>query len=102
MTCLTQMSQGVHIKDPAVTLICSKNLIWLAVVQILDIHMDHTGVQILPTWLLSEPNVLIWVQLMCSAPVLPGHESDAGDWEWTSGNQGQNEITLHCFRLYVF
>jgi hypothetical protein len=49
----------VHIEDPATTLVCSKNLIWLAVVQISDIHMDHTGIQSLPTHLLSEPNVSI-------------------------------------------
>lgn len=73
----------VHIEDPAATLICSKNLIWLAVVQISDIRTDHTGIQSLPTHLLSEPNFLIQVQLMCLVPVLPGQESNTGDWEWT-------------------
>ena len=45
----------VNIEDPAATLVWSKNLIWLAVVQIMDIRMDHVGVQSLPTRLLGQP-----------------------------------------------
>jgi hypothetical protein len=43
--------------DPACLLFCSKELIWLAVVQILDIKQNGTKVKWLAAQLLSEPNV---------------------------------------------
>jgi hypothetical protein len=73
----------VNIKDPAATLLRSKNIIWLAIVQIVDIRLDNIGHQSLPTNLLGQPNVQIKVQLMCLAPVKLGEENDDGDWEWT-------------------
>ena len=73
----------VHIEDPAATLVQSKNLIWLTVVQIMDIRVDYVGVQSLPTRLLGQPNIQIKVQVMRLAPVKLGEENDEGDWEWT-------------------
>ena len=73
----------LNIQDPAATLVRSKNLIWLAVVQIVDIRLDHLGLQSLPTRLLGQPNIQLRVQLMCLAPVKLGEENENGDWEWT-------------------
>jgi len=64
----------INIEDPAATLVCSKNLIWLAVVQIVDILLNHIGIQTLPTCLLGELNVQIRVQVMQLAPVVQGTE----------------------------
>ena len=47
----------INIEDPAATLFRSKNLIWLAVVQMVDIRLDNIGLQSLPTHLLGRPNV---------------------------------------------
>ena len=65
------------------TLVQSKNLIWLAVIQIVDIQLDHLGLQSLPTRLLGQPNIQLRVQLMCLAPVKLGEDNENGDWEWT-------------------
>ncbi|KIM80526.1 hypothetical protein PILCRDRAFT_822244 [Piloderma croceum F 1598] len=73
----------INIEDPAATLVRSKHLIWLAIVQIVDIRLDHIGIQSLPTRLLGQPNVQIRVQVMRLAPVRLGEENDYGDWEWT-------------------
>lgn len=73
----------INIEDPAATLVRSKNLIWLAVVQVVDIRLNNTGMQTLPTRLLGEPNVQIRVQVMRLAPVTQGDENGDGDWEWT-------------------
>lgn len=60
----------INIEDPTATLVHLKNLIWLAVVQIVDIRLNHTGIQMLPTQILGEPNVHIRVQVMQLAPVV--------------------------------
>jgi hypothetical protein len=73
----------LNIEEPAATLVQSKNLIWLAVVKIVDIRLDHIGLQSLPMHLLRQPNVQIKVQLMHLAPVKLGEENEDGDWEWT-------------------
>jgi len=48
---------GFHMRIRATTLFVLKTLIWLAVVQISDLHMDHTGISISHHHSLSEPNV---------------------------------------------
>jgi hypothetical protein len=73
----------MNIQDPAATLVRSKNLIWLAIVQVVDIWLDYIGLQSLPTRLLGQPNVQIRVQVMRLAPVKVGEENGDGDWEWT-------------------
>jgi hypothetical protein len=73
----------VNIEDPAATLVQLKNLIWLAVVQVVNIWLDHIGLQSLSACLLRQSNIPIKVQVMCLAPVKLGEENDDGDWEWT-------------------
>lgn len=54
----------VAIFDPAAMLVHSKNLIWLAVVQIVDLHVDNSGVLSMPTQLMCNSNVRIKAQIM--------------------------------------
>jgi hypothetical protein len=95
----------INIEDPAATLVRSKNLIWLAIVQIVDIRLDNIGLQSLPTRLLGQPNVQIRVQVMRLAPVKLGEENDDGDWEWTgrfehlTGTNSTCEIDSHRIQL---
>ena len=95
----------INIEDPAATLVHLKNLIWLAVVQIVDIWLNHIGIQTLPTCLLGEPNVQIRVQVMRLAPVVQGTENSDGNWEWTgqfealAGNNSMCEIDGNWIKL---
>jgi hypothetical protein len=70
------------IHDPAAMLVRCKNLIWLAVVQIVDLQLDGSGAQELPTRLLDQSSTLrIKVQVMRLGPVQQDGNSE-GDWEW--------------------
>ena len=86
----------VSIQDPAATLVCSKNLIWLTYVQIVDLQHDNVGVQSLPVHLLAEPNVHVRVQVMWIAKVPLGCENEDGDWEWTSQLEKVSGSTSTC------
>jgi hypothetical protein len=96
----------VSILDPAATLVRSKDLIWLALVQIVDLCLDNSGMQTLPTRILGEPNVGLRVQVMSIAPVAQGSKNeDGGDWEWTghfeklAGSTSTCEISGHRLQL---
>jgi hypothetical protein len=83
------------IQDPATTLLRSKDLVWLALVLLVDLRLNNIAVQSLPTRLLNEPNVRVRVQVMSIAPVAEGSENEDGDWEWTGHFEkltGQNSI----------
>jgi hypothetical protein len=72
------------VQDPAAMLVRSKNSIWLALVQLVDLKLDERGTTLaLPICLINELNVRIKVQIMCVLRVLQGQEIDKGDWEWT-------------------
>ena len=73
----------ILVQDPAATLFHSKNLVWLAIIQLADLCLDNTAVQTLLVCLLSEPNVRVFVQVMAIAPVVEGSDDENGDWEWT-------------------
>jgi hypothetical protein len=95
----------INIEDPAATLIRSKNLIWLVVVQVVDIRLDHISLQSPPACLLGQPNVQIKVQVMHLAPVKLGEEND-DDWEWTgcfeclTGTNSTCEIDSNWIQLH--
>jgi hypothetical protein len=86
----------VSIQDPAATLVRSKNLIWLAFVQIVDLRLNNAGMQSLPTRILGEPNVRVKVQIMSVSPVAQGCESEEGDWEWTGHFESLPRTTSTC------
>jgi len=72
----------VCIEDLTALLVRSKDLIWLAVVQITDIKQSGVSVDCLTRRLLMEPNVRVVVRVMRLRPrVIVGPE---GDWEWFS------------------
>jgi hypothetical protein len=49
-----------------------------------------------PTWLLTEPNVHIKVQIMRIVPVMQGDKSVDGDWEWTGRFEHLARATSVC------
>ena len=69
----------IAVQDPAVTLFCSKDLVWLAIIQLADLRLNNMAVQTLPVRLLSEPNVRVVVQVMAIAPVVEGCDNEDGD-----------------------
>lgn len=80
---------SVDVEDPAALLLRSKDLIWLAVVQIVDIKQNEVRVEKLPTRLLPEPNIRIAVRIM--RLVSRANSGEDGDWEWT----GKCESVTH-------
>jgi len=61
-------------------LVRSKNLIWLAIVEIYGIKQSGVSVARLPTRLLGEPNVCVTVRITrVSQRETPDGD---GDWEW--------------------
>jgi hypothetical protein len=67
-------------QDPAAFLVRSKDLIWLAIGEIVTIKQQNTAVDVLPVRLLAEPNIHLTMRIMELA-YLSGNEK--GDWEWT-------------------
>lgn len=67
-------------QDPAAFLVRSKDLIWLAIGEIVTIRQHGTAIDVLPARLLAEPNVRLTTRIMELA-CLSGNEE--GDWEWT-------------------
>ena len=68
------------VQDPGALLVRSKEMIWLAVVEIYGIKQSGNSVTRLPTRLLGEPNIRITVRITClSQRVTPNGD---GDWEW--------------------
>jgi hypothetical protein len=67
-------------QDPAAFLVRSKDLIWLAIGEIVTIRQQSMAVDALPVRLLSEPNIRLTTRIMELA-CISGNEE--GDWEWT-------------------
>lgn len=71
------------VEDPAALLVRSKDLVWLAIVEIYDIKQGGKPVDRLPARLLTEPNIRVTVQIChLRARAIP---DDKGDWEWYKG-----------------
>jgi hypothetical protein len=75
--------------DPAALLLCSKDLIWLSIVEVIEIRRDSTEIEALPVRLLSEPNVRATVRSMCLKSL---KDCADGDWEWTGAFE---PVTCH-------
>jgi hypothetical protein len=69
-----------RVEDPAALLVRSKDLIWLAVVEIYGIKQGGISLARLPTRLLGEPNIQITVRITRLAQ--RATPNDDGDWEW--------------------
>jgi hypothetical protein len=69
-----------RVEDPAALLVRSKDLIWLAVVQIYGIKQGGISIARLPTRLVGEPNIQITIRIthLAQRPT----PNDDGDWEW--------------------
>jgi hypothetical protein len=76
----SQANAILRTQDPAAFLVRSKDLIWLAIGEIVTIRQQSIPVDILPTQLLAEPNIRLTAQIM-QLSCLSGN--DEGDWEWT-------------------
>ena len=68
------------VQDPAALLVRSKDLIWLAVVEIYRIKQSGISVARLPMRLLGEPNIRITVRITRLSQ--RANPNDDGDWEW--------------------
>ena len=69
----------ITVHGPASTLFQLKDLVWLAIVQLADLHINNTTVQTLPVHLLSEMNIKVVVQVMVIAPVVGHSDHVDGD-----------------------
>lgn len=70
------------VEDPALTLVRCNDLIFLAVVKVVDIRVNATSQQTLPAHLLHEPHVRIRSQIMRLSLLDSSHQPEAPDWEW--------------------
>lgn len=90
------LDSALNVEDPVVTLVCSNGLIFLAVIRLLDIHIDSTSLAQLPAHTLHKPNVRVHSQIMCLAPT--GNILELETWESTglfeagAGNSGLRSI----------
>jgi hypothetical protein len=86
------------VEDPALTLMHSNGMVFLAVVRLLDICIDSVSTQRLPLHLLHELNVRAHAQVLSLACTDVSHQPDGPDWEWTglfeagAGNSGLCDI----------
>ena len=73
----------LSIKDPALTLVRCDNMVFLAVIKILDIRVGSTLEQTVSAHLVHEPNVRLRGQVMHLAVTDTSHQPEVPDWEWT-------------------
>ena len=73
----------LSIEDPALTLVRCDNMVFLAVIKVLDIRLGSAPVQTVPAHLVHEPNVRMRGQVMHLTMTDTSHQPDAPDWEWT-------------------
>ena len=73
----------LSIEDPALTLVRCDNMVFLAVIKVLDIRLGSAPVQTVPAHLVHEPNVRLRGQVMHLTMTDTSHQPDAPDWEWT-------------------
>jgi hypothetical protein len=71
----------LSVEDSALMLVCSNGMVFLAVVRLLDIHIDSESTQRLPLRLLHEPNVCAHTQVLLLACTDVSHQPDGPDWE---------------------
>lgn len=82
---------NIHLEDPACILVRVKDLIWLAVVQILAIKEHGTQIGQLPVGLLGQPHIRFTVRIMRFNSRVA--EDNEGDWESTGQcDTGSHEI----------
>jgi hypothetical protein len=75
-----QTNAILQTQGPAAFLVCSKDLIWLAIGEIVMIKQQNSAVDTLPVQLLPKPNIQLTAQIMELA-CLSGNNQ--GDCEWT-------------------
>ena len=73
----------LSVEDPALTLVRCGNMVFLAVIKILDIHIGSANEQTVSANLVHEPNVQLRGQVMQLVMTDTSHQPDAPDWEWT-------------------
>jgi len=72
-----------HLEDPVTLLVCSKELIWLAAVQIYGIKRNGVFIDHIPTRLIMEPHIRL--QLKVYRLKERANPDEKGDWEWFGG-----------------
>ncbi|KAF7968709.1 hypothetical protein HWV62_29672 [Athelia sp. TMB] len=82
---------AIHVEDPACLLVRTKDLIWLAITQIVAIKEHGAQIDQLPVRLVAEPHVRFTVRIMqLNARVA---EDNEGDWESTGRcDTGSHEV----------
>jgi hypothetical protein len=84
------------VQDLAMTLVRCNGLIFLAIIQLLDLHIDSTNVEWLPAQLLHELNVWAHGQIMCLAVSDGSHQPNRPDWQCTGlFEAGAGNLNLH-------
>lgn len=80
----------LHTEDPALTLVQSNGLLFLAVIRILSIRVSNVLVDTIPESHLHQPNVRIRAQIMTLVERAPdaSDSSDNLDWEWNGVFEG--------------
>lgn len=86
----SQVNAIFQTQDPAAFLVHSKDLIWLAIEEIVTIKQETTTVNTLSVWLLTEPNIQLMMQIM-QLGSLPSHKLTHCDnqcgREWTGWHE---------------
>lgn len=114
-----QTNAILQTQDPTAFLVRSKDLIWLAVGEIVTIRQSGKAVDILPVQTLAEPNIQLTTWIMQLVGLFG---NDEGDWEWTgqftrstcdleghsiqllnptiirSTRPGHNQMPTYCFK----
>lgn len=87
-----------RLEDPAALLVRSKELIWLAVVQIYGIKQNGVFIDYLPTRLITEPHIRL--QLKVYRLKARANPDEKGDWEWFGGfEKGTVEVEGRYIQL---
>jgi hypothetical protein len=78
----TEKGKLLSVEDPALTLVRCNDMVFLAVIKVLDICVGAVSEQTLSARLVHEPNVWLRGQVMCLAMTDITHQPDAPDWKW--------------------
>ena len=77
-------SSHLKIQDPVVTLIACSDLdmVFVGIIQVIDIRVSGTSVQWIPLELLHEPNIHLCGQVLMLKVIDHSHQPVGPDWEW--------------------
>lgn len=78
----TDEGNYISVEDPVLTLVQCNDLIFLAVIKVLDIRIGISSEETIAESLLHDPNTHIRGQIMNLSLTDKNHQPDGPDWEW--------------------